>query len=128
MFNRLLRIRDEFGTMQLVRTILLFAVSVGMPAIGYFGFDSVLPAILVLAGFGLGWVLRGMIVDRFEYLSSVLPAAFIIYGIVLFVGEKLLGLSRENQVLIIAVVSVISFNIQFWSLSDPSIVNLERDE
>ena len=76
-------------------------------------------------GLPLGWLLRRQIVDHFELLSWALPAAVITYGIVLFVGERILGMPRELQLAVITTVTVVLFGIQFWSLSDPSIVRNE---
>jgi hypothetical protein len=105
-----------------LRTLLLFFGSIAMVVFGYFGFDQVWPAAIVAIGLPLGWLLRRQIVDHFELLSWALPAAVITYGIVMFVGERILGMPRELQLAVITTVTVVLFGIQFWSLSDPSIV------
>ncbi len=128
MFRRFRRIREEFGTLLFLRTLFLLVALVGIGVIAYFGADSLWPAVVAVVGLGLGWVLRKVIVDSFERLAAVLPAALFIYGVVLFAGEKFFGLSRAGQLIVIATVTVIVFEIQFWSLSDPSIVNLEKPE
>jgi hypothetical protein len=46
---------------------------------------------------------------------------------VLFIGERVIGISRLTQALIIAAVLVITFSIQFWSLSDPQIVHVREE-
>ncbi|MEQ1764998.1 MAG: hypothetical protein ABL984_17860 [Pyrinomonadaceae bacterium] len=128
MFSRFKRIREEFGTRLFLRTLFLLVALVGIGVIAYFGADSLWPAVVAVVGLGLGWLLRKLIVDSFERLAAVLPVALFIYGVVLFAGEKLFGLSAAGQLLVIATVTVIVFEIQFWSLSDPSIINLEKPE
>lgn len=122
MINRLLRIRREFGTLLFLRTLLLLVGMIGMAAMGFWWLSSVWPAVIVVIGMGLGLLLRHWIVEQFELFAWALPAALIIYSIVIFVGERLVGISRESQLLIITAVTVIVFNIQFWSLSDPMII------
>lgn len=109
-----------------LRMLLLILGLIGMPVFGYFGFSSVLPTVIVGAGLVLGWLLRRQTVEHFEWFAWSLPAALFSYGIILFLGEQLLGLSKLAQLVVITAVTVIVFNIQLWSLSDPSIVNTER--
>ncbi|MEQ1762185.1 MAG: hypothetical protein ABL984_03460 [Pyrinomonadaceae bacterium] len=122
--SRFGRIRSEFGTWMLVRTALLLIAAVGIAAVAFFGFDSILPAVIVVVGLFAGWILRRQIVHHFDFLQWVLPGSLFVYGMVLFIGERVIGISRTTQALVIVVVSVITFGIQFWSLSDPEIVNI----
>ncbi len=126
MIERFRRIKSEFGGLQFGRTVLLLVGVVAMAAMGIFAFGSPWAAVVAVLGLIAGWLLRSQIVDHFEILSWAMPAALFIYGIVLFVGERVLGLSGELQVLIISITTVMVFDIQFWSLSDPSIVNIEN--
>ena len=126
MFARFARIREEFGMVMFLRTLLLLVGSIAMGLFGYLGFDQIWPAAIVAIGLPLGRLLRRQIVDHFELLSWALPAAVIIYGIVMFVGERILGMPRELQLAVITSVTVVLFGIQFWSLSDPSIVKNEN--
>ncbi|HUR97169.1 MAG TPA: hypothetical protein VMZ26_03770 [Pyrinomonadaceae bacterium] len=126
MINRFSRIHQEFGIKVSARIVLLLIGLVATPVIGWVAFSSLWPALAVVLGLVLGWVLRRTIVDRFEALSWALPAALFAYGIVLFIGERL-GLPREAQLLIITVTTVIVFDLQFWWFSDPSIVATRQD-
>jgi hypothetical protein len=126
MLKRLTRIRKKFGTGMFLRMLLLIFGLIAMPAFGYLGFVSILPAIVVVAGMALGWLLRRQTVDHFEWFAWALPAALFSYGIILFLGERVLGLTKLSQLVVVTAVTVIVFNIQFWSLSDPSIVNTQR--
>ena len=126
MFARFAHIREEFGMVMFLRTLLLLVGSIAMGLFGYLGFDQIWPAAIVAIGLPLGRLLRRQIVDHFELLSWALPAAVIIYGIVMFVGERILGMPRELQLAVITTVTVVLFGIQFWSLSDPSIVKNEN--
>lgn len=126
MIGRLARIHGEFGLGALARTIVLIVGLVALPLFGLLGFQSYWPAIVVAVGLVLGWLLRRWIVDRAEWFSWSMPAALFLYGVLLFLGEQL-GLSRAAQVAFMALTTVIVFNIQFWSLSDPSIVRSDED-
>ena len=128
MIARLSRIKHEFGTKVYLKTLLLIAGLVGMSVMGVVFFGSPLPAVASLVGLMAGWLLRGQVVEHGESLTWALPAALTAYGILLFFGEKVFGISRELQLLIITVVTVIVFDIQFWWLSDSGVINAERDE
>lgn len=112
--------------MMFVRTLVMLILLPFMVALGWFGLETIWPAVIAVLGIVLGWLLRKQIVDNFEYLSWAMPATLFIYGVVLFVGEKFFGLSRVAQVIIITTTTVIVFGIQFWSLSDPEIINTEK--
>ncbi|MBX9623209.1 MAG: hypothetical protein K2X82_05290 [Gemmataceae bacterium] len=122
MLGRFRRIRDEFGTPAAARTALLLIGLLGMAIFGWAAFSSPWPAVVAAVGLLLGFVLQSLIVRGVEYYSAVVPVGLVIYGLVLFGGERV-GLSREARLLIITATTVIVFGIQFWSLSDPSVVN-----
>ncbi len=113
--------------MTFAKTILLLVGLGGMAIFGAGIFTSPWPAAVAIVGLALGWMFSRIIVDSFETLAWAIPAGLFIYGVVLFVGDRLIGLSGEIQLLIITITTVVMFNIQFWSLSDPSIVNTEND-
>ena len=125
--HRFTRIRREFGLKEFIRTIIMLIALVGVVLLGAIGLQSPWAAIIAIVGLGIGWLLRKTIVEFGESLFWALPAALFVYGIVLFVGERVLGLSREAQLLIITVTTVITFNLQFWILSDPSFVRTEQE-
>ena len=125
--SRFARIRREFGTWMFVRTLLALMAAVGIATMAYFALESILPAVIVLTGLFAGWYLRRQIVDHFDFLQWVLPGTLFVYGIVLFIGERVVGISRSTQALVIAGVSAIAFGIQFWALSDPQIVKIPED-
>lgn len=109
-----------------VRTLLLLIATVVISALALFGFDTVVPSIVAVIGLFAGWLLRRDIVHHFDFLQWVLPGSLLVYGIVLFIGERAIGISRATQALVVVTVSVITFGIQFWSLSDPEIVKAEE--
>ena len=98
----------------------------GMPLLGFFAFDNLWPTVVSVGGLILGWLLRKQIVDMFEWTSWAVPGALLVYGVLLFFGERF-GLSREGQLLIVTFTTVAIFNLQFWQLSDPSIVKVDDD-
>jgi len=110
-----------------LKTVILLLAALGMSAMGFFSFGSILPTVIVGIGLFAGWILRREIVDHFETLHWALPASLFVYGIVLFLGERVIGISRSTQVIVYATVSVISFVIQFWALSDPEIVKIAEE-
>jgi hypothetical protein len=126
MLDRFKRIKHEFGTITLIKIVVLLIASFAMSVMGAIWLASPWAAIIMIAGLALGWLFRRMIVDGAESLFRVVPAGVFIYGIVLTAGGWL-GLSREAQLLIITTTSIVMFNLQFWALSDPSFVNLERE-
>jgi len=125
--SRFARIRNEFGTWMFVKTVILLLAAVGMAVLGFFDSGSILPAVIVGIGILVGSILRQEIVDYFDTIQWVLPASLFVYGILFFLGERVIGISRSTQVIVYATVSVISFVIQFWALSDPEIVKIAEE-
>ena len=121
------RIRNEFGKVAFLRVVLMIIALIALPAIGYFGFSSFLPAAIIIVGSVIGFLLRRQVVDHFEWFRWALPSALFIYGVVLFIGERIIGMSKLTQLVTITAVTVIVFNIQFWALSDPSIIYSEDE-
>ena len=124
MIERFTRIHREFGFGASARLVLMLVGLIGMSVLGVFGFNSWWPTLIAVAGLVLGFVLKRQIVDTFEWTSWSLPIASVIYGVLLFIGERL-GISREVQLMLITLTTVTVLDLQFWSLSDPSIVKIE---
>ena len=122
--KRFRRIYDEFGTGALVRTLILLIGLCALSLFDYLGHSSIRASVIAIVGLSLGWLLRRLIVEGVEYYHGVLRVGLIIYSIVLFVGGWL-GLSGSAQLAVITATTVIIFDLQFWSLSDPSVVNTE---
>lgn len=96
-----------------------------MTIFGYFALSSILAGIITLVGLVLGFLLRNQIADGVEYYSRPITAGLFIYGIILFLGD-MLGIENNVKLAIITATTVIIFDLQFWSLSDTTVVNLER--
>ena len=126
MLNRFQRIQREFGTKDLLRIILLLVGLVGMSIFGYFVLSSILAGIICLVGLVLGFLLKKQIADGVEYYSRTITVGLFIYGIIGFLGD-MLGIENNIKLAIITATTVIIFDLQFWSLSDPTVMNLERD-
>lgn len=122
--RRFRRIQTEFGTGALVRTLVLLIGLCVLPVFDYLGFSSMRAGLIAIIGLALGWLLRHVIADGVEYYHGVLRIGLIVYSIVLLVGG-FLGLSGSAQLVVITATTVIIFDLQFWSLSDPSVVNSE---
>ena len=127
MISRFARIKNEFGMKMLLRIVLLLVVLVGMSLIGWFALGTLWPAGIAISGLLIGWLLRRTIVDYGESLTWAVPVALTVYGIVLFVGERLLGISRDLQLIIVTLTTVAVFNIQFWWLSDHAVIRIKRE-
>jgi hypothetical protein len=126
MIHRLTRIRNEFGNKDFAKVVFLLAALVGMSLAGYFFLASPWAAVIAVGGLVVGWMLRKTIVDRMEILFRIAPKFLFVYGIVLTIGQWL-GLSREGQLLAITATTVALFDIQFWPLSDPSSISIEKE-
>ena len=125
MLHRFTRIRHEFGNKDFAKVVFLLVATVAMSLAGYFLLESLWIPVIAVSGLLLGWLLREKIVDNMEKLFWLTPKFLFIYGIALTAGQ-FFGLSREAQLLIITATTVAIFNIQFWPLSDPSIINIEK--
>ena len=112
--------------MILLRTILLLIGLVVMTFFGFFSFSSVLVGVIACAGLVLGFLLRQQIAKGAEYYPHIITVGLFVYSIVLFLGDRL-GIENNIKLAIIAATTVIVFDLQFWSLSDPSITNPERN-
>ena len=127
MISRFARIKDEFGTKVLLRILLLLLGLIGMSLLGWFALGNPWPAVISIAGLLIGWLLRRVILDHGESLTWGVPIGLTVFGIVAFAGERIFGISRETQLLIITLTTVVIFNIQFWWLSDPLVVKVNND-
>ena len=126
MIHRLARIHREFGFGASARMVLMIVGIVGMSLLGVLVLATWWPTLIGVVGLIVGFPLRRRIVDIFEWTTWALPAAFFVYGVLLFIGERL-GISREAQLLIITLTTVIAFDLQFWALSDPSIIKIQNN-
>jgi hypothetical protein len=126
MISRFMRIKNEFGTKMLLRIVLLLVGLIGMSLLGWFALGSLRPVGISLAGLLVGWLLRRLILEHGESLTWALPVGLTVFGIVAFIGEKVLGMSREAQLMVITLTTVAVFNIQFWWLSDPRVINVKK--
>lgn len=126
MLKRFHRIQNEFGTRAFVGSCILFIGSIGVALADLFIFSSLGSALIAIIGLLFGALLRAKIVEGFEYLDRLRSGTLLVYPIIMFFGKQL-GLSTSALLAIITLVTVIVFNLQFWALSDISIINTERD-
>lgn len=111
----------------LVRTALLLAGLFAMTLFDYFAFESFRAGVISAAGLALGFLLRTRIPEGIEHYPGVVSNGLFVYPIILFVGG-LFGLGRSAQLGVITAVTVVIFDLQFWSFSDPSVMNSDRKE
>jgi hypothetical protein len=126
MIDRFTRIHQKFGFGASARMALLIVGLIGMSLLGVFGLDSWWPAVISVIGLVLGFLLKRRIVDIFEWTSWGMTRGLFVFGVLLFIGERL-GLSRPAQLIIITLATVVTFDLQFWSLSDPSVVKVDDE-
>lgn len=124
--NRFRRIKNEFGVAALLRTSVLLIGLGALTLFDYFAFSSIRAGLIAIVGLTLGWLFRRKIPEGVEYYSRATSAGLALYSITLFLGG-LLGLEHSAQLAIITATTVVIFDLQFWSLSDPSVMNAERD-
>lgn len=123
--SRFGRIRREFGVGVFVRTVLLLAGLFAMSLFDYLAFESFRAGLITAAGLAFGFLFRRRIPEGIERYPRVVSVGLFVYPILLFVGD-LLGLGRGAQLAVITAVTAAIFDLQFWSLSDPSVINAGR--
>lgn len=123
--NRFRRIQNEFGLSALIRTSVLLIGLLGMALLDFFVFSGIGAGIIAVVGLALGFLFRRKIPEGAEHYPRAIYAGLFVYSIVLFLGDRL-GLGNGAKLAIITATTVVIFDLQFWSLSDPSVVNAER--
>lgn len=124
--NRFRRIQTEFGAKALIRTCLLLVGLIGMGLFDYFAFSSMRAGLIAVVGLALGILFRRKIAEGVEYYTRALSAGLFVYSITLLLGD-LVGLGHGAKLAVIAATTVVIFDLQFWSLSDSSVMNAERE-
>lgn len=124
--NRFWRIQKEFGILALLRTLVLLVGLAGMAMFDYVALGSNRAALIAVVGLSAGSMLREKIAQGAEHYPRIITVGLFIYPIILFLGEQL-GLDDSRKLAIITLTTVLIFDLQFWSLSDSSVVNVERN-
>ena len=127
MIARFRRIQAEFGTRALLKTLLLLAGLIVMAVMGMVMFERPDDAVIAIVGIALGALARRQIANSIGWLPKATSTGLFVYGIVLFLGDKL-GMDNSMKLYIITLATVVLFDAQFWSLSDPGIVNTARHQ
>lgn len=122
--KRFRRIQNEFGTTVLLRTSLLLIGLFGMALWDYLAFSSIRAG--VITRLGLGFLFRRLIVKGVEYYRRVLSIGLFVYSLTLLLGDRV-GLENSAKLAVITATTVVIFDLQYWSLSDTSVVNAERE-
>ena len=125
MLKRFLRIKHEFGTMAFLRVLLLAVGLILMFALDVFHFPGSWSVVIILFGLVIGFLLRKKIPSGYEYYPRAIFIGGIVYSIVLFAGDRL-GVENYLKLAIISLTTIIVFNLNFWTLSDESIMNEEK--
>lgn len=120
MIVRLRRIHREFGMQALLKTLLLLFGLAAMSLMGIFMFGRFDAAVVAVAGVALGALARREIAQRAALLPKAVRAGLFVYAIVLFLGGQL-GIDNALKLLVITLTTVVLFDLQFWSLSDPGV-------
>lgn len=124
--KRFRRIQNEFGTTVLLRTSLLLIGLFGMALWDYLAFSSIRAGVITIVGLGLGFLFRRLIVKGVEYYRRVLSIGLFVYSLTLLLGDRV-GLENSAKLAVITATTVVIFDLQYWSLSDTSVVNAERE-
>lgn len=126
LLSRFRRIQDEFGTKAVLMISFLMISLLGMDVVGWVVFASPLAALIGAGGFAVGFLFRDRIAQGIEYYHVAVPIGLFVYGLVLFAGDRV-GMSLQARWAIITAATAVVFNLQFWSLSDPLVVNTQQD-
>ena len=119
--KRFRRIQNEFGTTVLLRTCLLLIGLFGMALLDYFAFSRIRAGLITIVGLALGFLLRRLIVKGVEYYRRGIYIGLFVYSVTLLLGD-LVGLENSTKLAVITATTVVIFDLQFWSLSDTSVV------
>ena len=119
--KRFRRIQNEFGTAVLLRTCLLLIGLFGMALLDYFAFSRIRAGLITIVGLALGFLLRRLIVKGVEYYRRGIYIGLFVYSVTLLLGD-LVGLENSTKLAVITATTVVIFDLQFWSLSDTSVV------
>lgn len=123
--KRFQRIKSEFGGWVFFRIALMLVALVGFAALDVFYLSKFIIALVSVGGLLVGFLLRKQIPEGFDYYSKIISVGLFIYGIVLFLGDRF-GIGNYWKLFIIALTTVVIFDLQFWSLSDSSVFNKEK--
>jgi hypothetical protein len=124
--NRFRRIQNEFGGKALLRTSVLLVGLCGVTLFDYFAFSSIRAGLIAIVGLALGWLFRWKIAQGVEYYRRAFSVGLFVYSVTLLLGD-LVGLEHSTKLAVITATTVVIFDLQFWSLSDPSVINADRD-
>ncbi len=125
MIKRFQRIKKEFGFFVFLRILVLVIGLLGMVILDFFAFSSLVVLLIALIGLIVGFFVKNQIPKGFEYYPKIVSGGLFVYGIVLFLGDRF-GIENSWKLVIISITTVVIFNLQFWSLSDESVVNIEN--
>lgn len=124
--NRFRRIQNEFGTGALIRILVLLIGLLVMALFDFFAFSGIRASLIAVVGLALGFLFRRKIANGAEHYARAISAGLFVYGIILFLGDRL-GLGHSAKLAVITATTVVMFDLQFWSLSDPLVVNEKRN-
>ena len=92
-----------------------------MALLDYFAFSSIRAGLITIVGLALGFLLRRLIVKGVEYYRRGIYIGLFVYSVTLLLGD-LIGLENSIKLAVITATTVVIFDLQFWSLSDTSVV------
>jgi len=93
----------------------------GMALLDYFAFSRIRAGLITIVGLALGFLLRRLIVKGVEYYRRGIYIGLFVYSVTLLLGD-LVGLENSTKLAVITATTVVIFDLQFWSLSDTSVV------
>lgn len=125
MINRIKRINTEFGKLATLRIVITILGLIGMSIIPIIYWHTSRYLIITIIGLIIGWIFKEKIVDSIDIIPKISSISLWIYGIVLTVGDHA-GFDHYTKLLIITITTIITFNLNFWALSDPNICNAEK--
>lgn len=126
MLQRILRIRNEFGMVALLKTALVGVGMLVMSIAGIYVFGRLDILLITIAITLAAFFCRGQIAGQVERLPGIFKLGLLVYGAILFFGD-FLRISDSWTLFIITVTTALVFNMQYWALSDSRVYNASNE-
>ena len=98
-----------------------------MSAAGIYFYNRVDILVITLAVTGITFLLHNQIANHAASLANIFKFGFIVYGLVLFLGDRL-QIPNDWKLFVITLTTALVFNLQFWALSDPDVYKINAGD
>ncbi|MES2626436.1 MAG: hypothetical protein V4628_14215 [Pseudomonadota bacterium] len=126
MLKRFTKIKNEFGNIVLSRILLVGIGMIVMSVAAVYFYQRHDMPLITIAITLIAFIYRVHISNYIGNLAGVFRIGFIVYGVILFLGDRL-GIANDWKLFIITITTALVFNLQFWGLSDPDVYKITND-